>query len=255
MKIRVIRGQKKESVEIRVIREIRGQKKLIRGPSTGSRMSEQDIIHGFGKVFYIGGKGMFLFGLQIIPFRLDDGLEVFGHIGIIGGNQSRFEFGAQILQIFGIETEIMFAEGTDPDQAEIALQKVDDLRPFIDPRLTEESAPAGDAKILKEFPPAIQPVLLEDIILQVFGVGVHGPEFIDIHHLTVVADTAQFDQGAVGRVFFQGRCFGPLGNKIEGIIDLFGGDNAEAAETKPAEDLRLGNGPVAAAGEDKIAFF
>jgi hypothetical protein len=54
-------------------------------------MSKKYIIKGFEKIFYIGGKGVLLFLMQVMPFRIDDFLKSFRHIRIVWRNQARFE--------------------------------------------------------------------------------------------------------------------------------------------------------------------
>ena len=67
---------------------------------------------------------MGLFAGQVVPFRFDNFFERFRHIGIVWRNQSRFELDAQLLQIFGIQAEIVFTQRAHADQVEVTAKKV-----------------------------------------------------------------------------------------------------------------------------------
>ena len=57
-----------------------------------------------------------MFRFQIITFGLNDFVKVFWHVGVVGRDKAGFELYAQFPQIFGIEIEIVVAQGADTHQ-------------------------------------------------------------------------------------------------------------------------------------------
>lgn len=94
----------------------------------------------------------------------------------------------------------MFAEGADPHQREVALEEVEQLGQFVDPKRAQDPAPGSHAEIVLEFSAFLQGVGLIDVILQVFAVRMHGAEFFHVDGSAALAQAFKADERTVGGI-------------------------------------------------------
>ena len=134
----------------------------------------------------------------------------------------------------------MFAQCAHADQADVALQEIDQLRQFIDPVFSQQLAPAGQAKIAVELAIGLEMIVLVDEILQKLGIGIHGSELADIEPLSCHADPFQFDHELERWIFLDRGIFFTLRDVIERVVDFLNRDHLEAAEIESSQCLGFG---------------
>lgn len=213
---------------------------------------EEDVPNSFPEIAPVGGKGFDRLLLQITAFGLHDLLKAAWQIGIERRQQAGTEFEAQLLHIRRVKRIIVFAEGADSHQHQFSLEEVDQLRKFVYPQGAQDSAPGGDAKIIPELAPFLQRVGLIHVILQVFAVGMHGAELLDIYHLAIFAQAFETDQGAIGWVGVGAGRPGFFEDETHGGADFPLADEFETTKIEASQHLGLRQGAVPALGESKI---
>ena len=82
----------------------------------------------------------------------------------------------------------MLAQRAHAHQLHLTLKDVDQHRQLVDPQLPEHGAPSGDAVVVVELSTRLQLVVLIDVGLQVFGVGIHRSELIHPDPIAVLTD-------------------------------------------------------------------
>lgn len=150
----------------------------------------------------------------------------------------------QRFQVLGVQIEIMLADGTHPDEFEIAFDDIDQHRQFVDPVFTDNASARTDPEIVFEFAALVQPVVGVDVLLHIFGVGVHGTKFIDRDLFGFLTDTRHAEQDALARRRFGQAWVGrrvALGND-DGFVRVFlHVHNRETLINEASHDLGLGD--------------
>lgn len=152
----------------------------------GAFSPENNVTDNFPKIFPIGAERMLQISLQITAFALLDFLQGLRHIDIERWQETRLCFYPKFLYFFFIQIEILLAQRTYTYQFHLAFQDVEEHGELIEPSLAQELSPLGDAIVVIELATHIQVVVLIDIGLQVFRIGVHGAELEHIELLPVL---------------------------------------------------------------------
>ena len=126
--------------------------------------------------------------------------EGIGQVGVVRRDESGLDFAAQFAEFRGVEAQFLRADRANPDEFEVSFNVVPEHGDLVDPVGAQQPAPAGDAEVVEEFVAAVQPRLLEYVLLDVFGVGVHGAEFVDGDDASVQAFATQPDERTEGGV-------------------------------------------------------
>ena len=205
-------------------------------PLFGALSLEDNISNDYPEILPVGTEGMLQIGLEITTLAVLDLVQSLGHVHIKRRQKARLGLNPQFLQLFGIEIEILLAQGPDAHNLHLSLQHIDEHRQLIEPGLAQESPPLRDAVIVAEFAAHIQVVVLVDVGLQVFGIGIHRAELEHIEFLPVLAHTAQLHQGTIG-VRLVMRCTLLLPDDTIAVMDVLLADDLEAAIIQPAQDL------------------
>lgn len=158
---------------------------------------EQHVIERAIQVNDIRRERLGQFLLQISFFRGHDLLERSRQIGVIRRHQAGLELDPQALHVFGIQGKIVRTDRPHADQADIAAEKVEELRHLVDPVFAEKLAVFRDAEIFVEFAVGREVVALVDKFLQILRVRVHGADFPQMNDLAVQADFIDLDQRAI----------------------------------------------------------
>ena len=66
--------------------------------------------------------------------------------------------------------------------------------------LRRKALGGGHPEVILKFAPVLQVVLLVHIILQVLGIGIHGPQLVYLDHLSSFAHPSELDKGPVGGI-------------------------------------------------------
>lgn len=89
----------------------------------------------------------------------------------------------------------MARERTNADEFHLAFDDIGEHWKFVEPDGTEDFSPDVDAVVVGEFAAILEAVVLIDIVLDVFAVGIHGAEFIHSYEVAVFAHPVEFDDG------------------------------------------------------------
>ncbi len=133
----------------------------------------------------------------------------------------------------------MIAQGSHANQVQFPSYPVIEHGKFIQPRLSHKPAQAGNTEITLEFSTLLQVIFLVHILLKIFGIGMHSPEFIDIYITTTHPHPAEFDKGPVRWALIKRRGFYFLRYKNQSFFNLFYRNYPKTAETKPAQHFSL----------------
>lgn len=146
----------------------------------------------------------------------------------------------------------MFAESPHAHQGQFALEEIVELGQFVYPQAAQNFTPGGDPEVVFEFSAILQGVGLENVILQIFAVGVHGAEFAEIDNFSVLAETFETNQRAVAWVWVSAGWIGFFQDEVHEAIDFALVNQLEAAEIEASHHLRFGKRAVFALGEREI---
>jgi len=91
------------------------------------------IIHRPPKIPEIRDEGMFFVSVEVFEFGGDDLLDGFGFIDIIGGDEAGFVLDALLLQLGGIELEVLAAQGPHAEELHLAPHQVNQHGHLIEP--------------------------------------------------------------------------------------------------------------------------
>ena len=107
---------------------------------------------------------------------------------------------AFFLQLRTVKREILLADGANTNEFHIACQHINYHRPLIDEVLSHASAEGRNADIMTEFAGLFEAILLVDIRLQVFRIGVHCAEFIYLKLASVFPYPIEFDEQSLWKL-------------------------------------------------------
>ena len=200
---------------------------------------EKDIAHDAPKILPIGAEGMLLIGLQITAFAFLDLVKAIRHVDIERGQKTRFGLGPKLLHFFGIEIEILLAQGAHAHQFHLPLKDIDEHGQLVQPSLAQEPAPLRHAIIVTELATDVEVVVLVDISLEILRIGIHRPELEHVELLSVLADAAQLDKHPVGMLLLAGLAF-LLGDNTIAIVDVLLADHVETTIIQSSEHLGAG---------------
>lgn len=203
-------------------------------------MPEQDIIHRAKEIFDIGSKRMRAIFLQVFALGLPYLLDALRHIGIIRRYQPRLELHPLFLKIFWIRLEERLAQRPDANQLQVTLEPVDQHGKLVQPGFPKKPSPAGYPEIVLDLAARLELVLVENILVQVFGERVHGAQFINMNNLSAFPQTPLAEDGAIGWPGIVSWLLGFLGDEIIEMVDRSQADHFKAAIIQPAQDLGAG---------------
>jgi len=211
-------------------------------------------VHCPEEVLYIGPEWVFFVFVEIGVFVVLDFVQVFGsgELGVIGWDKAGFKPDASFLKIFAIEFEIVLAQGADPDDLHIALDDVDEHGQFIEPEFAEETAQGCDSEIVPEFSSFIQAVVVIHISLHIFGIGMHGSEFVNIKLLSVFSDSSQSYNRTISRMVIIKRSPDFPGFPVQEVSYVFLLQNLKPATIESAQCFGAGDHPVLSACDKEI---
>lgn len=193
-----------------------------------------------------------MFCQNIAAFGFHNFLKGLGQVGVKRRDKAGFEREAKFLHLRGIQGKIVFAEGTHTHQCQFAAEEIVELGQFVYPQAAHNFTPGGHAKVVFEFSALLQGVGLENVILQIFAVGVHGAEFAQIDHLAVLAQAFEADQRAVAWVLVCAGRIGFFQDEVHEAVDFALVDQFETAEIETPQHLGFREGAVLAPGECEI---
>ena len=101
---------------------------------------------------------------------------------------------------FGPTLQPVFVQGTHTHQFQVSPYQVKQHRKFIDPQFSHNPSDLRYAEIIGEFSSILQSVFPVDIILQVFGVRMHGPHFIHTDDPSPLANPGQLHNNPLSRI-------------------------------------------------------
>src|SRR5690606_33933707 len=110
---------------------------------------------------------------------------------------------------------------TNTYQFHLAFQHVDKLWYFINPVAAEYAAPGCKPEIVGRLARVGIAILLQHIVVEVFGIGVHSTELIYSDHFTMLSDSLHFEQGTIAGIHIVGRGLNFLYRKIEESVNRF----------------------------------
>ena len=125
---------------------------------------------------------MLQISLKITHLALLNLIKGFRHIDIKRWKKSWLCLYPKLLQFFTIQIEILLAKRPHSHYLHLSFHQIDDHRQFIEPSLSQEPSPFGHSIVVIEFATHIQVVVLIDIGLQIFRIGIHRPELEHIKH-------------------------------------------------------------------------
>lgn len=210
------------------------------------------VYEGFPEVFPVGLKGFFLICQQVFFFGFDDLFEAVWQVGIVWRYESGAEFASEPEQLIGVQALKLFAQRAYSHKLKVSFKKVIYHGQLIYPELAHKPSRACDPEVVFELAALIEPVLFIDILLQVFGKGVHSTELIDTYYFSVLTCSYHGEEHPV-RWFgvecgFAGFAHGKKVQKAYGL--LF--NNFKSARVKTPQGLCMAYYPVSAAGKLEI---
>lgn len=215
---------------------------------------EKNIIQRFEKIDEIGSERMRAIFPQVPALRLPDLLYAIRHVRIKRRYQPRLELDAQLLQVLRIGLEERLRQRPDPDQLQVSFQPIGQHGQLVDPGLAEKAAPGSDPEIIFDLAAVLELVLVENILVQVFGKRVHGAQFVYVEDPAVPAQPALAEDRAVRGLGVSPRFFGLFGDEIKNIVDRPQADDLETAVIEAAQHLGPRENPSLAAGDPEVDF-
>lgn len=216
------------------------------------RPPENDIKQNAEKVADVGAQRLFLPGFQVRPLGCHNFFEGDGHVAVVRRDEPRFEQHPELLHLFRVQAEVLRAQRPHPDQFEIAPQEVPDHGDFVQPQTAHDAAPAGDPHIGPELSAILEVIPPIDIILKVFRIRVHRPEFVDGHGPAMLPDPPEPHRRAVGRILVEIRLFDLACGVVDQPVLLAVIRHFKTAGNEPAEHFREGDHPFFPFGDDPV---
>ncbi len=158
---------------------------------------KNNIINRLPKIPPLRPHRVFHVGVYVFSFRFTYLVECLRQIGVEWRYQPRHNCLSQFLKVFGIEIKIMIAQGPNPYQVHFPFYPVIQHGKFIQPCPSHKPAQGCNSKIILDLSTLLQLVLLVNIFLEIFGIGLHGPEFIHVKIAAIQPHPAEFDKGTV----------------------------------------------------------
>ena len=152
----------------------------------GAFSPENNVSDNFPKILPVGAERMRQICLQITTLALLDFLQGLRHVDIERRQEAWLRFYPKFLYLFFVQIEILLTQRAHTYQFHLTLQDVDEHGQLVEPGLTQELSPLGDAIVVIELATHIQVVVLIDIGLQVLRIGIHGAELEHIELLPVL---------------------------------------------------------------------
>jgi len=135
--------------------------------------------------------------LDIPLFGFFDLFDGFRKIRIIWRDESGLDFFPQFPEFSIVNTQVLFAQWTYTEQLNVPLEPIVQHGQFIQPGLSHEFTPPTQPEIILEFSALLKLAHFIDIFLKIFGVGIHGPEFVNSDLITVCSRSFQLNERSV----------------------------------------------------------
>ena len=166
-------------------------------------------------------------------------------------NESRSCQNTFLLQVFGVLVEHCSGQRTNADQFDITLEPVDQHGQFVKPILAHYASPRGYTPIAVCLVGYIHTAMLvEDNILDIFGIRVHGAELVEETDLTILAYSRQFDERAVEfDLFLRVGLHLTMGKDVLDMSHRYDLVHHKTAVIQASEDFGLGKHAFATFGE------
>ena len=209
-------------------------------------MLEQDVAYRAPEVPPVGDEGMLEIGFDILFLRRLDFLQGFGRLFFVieRGQQARLYARAQFPHFRRVQAEIMTAQRPYAHEFHLSLEEIDEHGQFVDPSVAEPAAPEIHPVVVRELTALLQAFMFQHVGLQVLGIRIHGPKFVNADHFPVITHPAQLDEGTAGRVVVPDGGFDlPAQDKelpfMEALVDDF-----ETGPVHPAQQFHPAVGAV-----------
>ncbi len=223
--------------------------------SVASGALDNNVVQRGEQIGDIGADGPLFVGLQVAAFGFDDFVERFGHVAVERRDEPGLEAGPVFLNFFGIQVEVLPAERTHSHKFDVTLEVVPPHGHLIEPEFPQNPAPAGDAHVAVDLATVLQVVHSEHVVLQVFGIGMHGAELVDGERFPVLADALQADDEAVCGVHVVVRV-ADFSDGVPGeAVDFTVFERFEAAGDQASECFGQRNDAVFAFGDAEVEPF
>ena len=146
----------------------------------------------------------------------------------------------------------MLADGANTNEFHIACQHINYHRQLIKEVLSHASAEGRNADSRAEFAGVFEAILLVDIRLQVFRIGVHCAEFIYLKLASVFPYPIESNEQTIELGGYRLRTETPSGNHIAEVAHFMVIHNFKTAIAQSSKHLRTRENAVFALGNIKI---
>ena len=179
---------------------------------------------------------MLQIGLEITTLAVLDFVQSLRHINIERRQESWFGFDSKLLQIFGVEIEVLLAQRTHTHQLHLTFQDVEKHGQLVEPGFSQKPPPLRYTVVVAELASHIKIIVFVYVSLQILGIGIHRTELKYVKLLPILAHTTQFHQWTIG-VRLVVRLTFLLPDDTIAVVDVLLADDFETAIIQPTQDL------------------
>ena len=135
-------------------------------------MLEQNVAYRTPEVAPVGSEGVRVVGVDISFFRGLDIVQSNGRLLVVieGRQESGFYADVEVLHLWGVQAEILPAQGSYSYQLHLALENVDEHGQFVKPSFAQKLSPTVYAVIVSELATVLEALMLKHIRLEVLRI-------------------------------------------------------------------------------------